>query len=577
MWRLPIMTFRILLRNSRLWSEPNIRTIRNVSFLINQKKWLCTYNTISAEEEEFVEDVVCKVQDLKENEMRQFELDEQKVLVVKQKGVIHAVGAKCTHYGAPLVNGALGDGRVRCQWHGACYKFATGDIEDFPGLDSLPCYKVTVENGDVRVRAKKSELATSKRTKFMTKRNTNKEEVIAVIGGGPAGATCVETLRQEGFEGQIVLICKENYLPYDRVKVSKAMDFDIKKAEFRDDKFYADNGITVLKGVAATAVNTSENIVQLANGNTVHYNKLFIGTGCNPRKPKVPGGDAKNVLVLKDYDDSKYAFAQLNKDTDIVVIGSSFIGMEAANYCVEKVNSVTVIGRGAVPFRNTWGERIGGAILNMFLKKGVKYIANSGLKKINTNDEGAVSSVELLDGEILKCDILFSGIGSDYFTDFLKGSGVEIKPDGSIETNEFLQTNVPNVYAGGDIACAPVWSSNNKKIAIGHYGLAHYHGKHAALHMLDKPEPIKTVPYFWTMLFGKGFRYAGYGDFDDVIYAGDVDNLKFMAYFIKEDEVVAVTSCGMDPLVSQFAERLAQGQKLYRNDLRDDPLAWAKA
>lgn len=93
----------------------------------------------------------------------------------------------------------------------------------------------------------------------------------------------------------------------------------------------------------------------------------------------------------------------------------------------------------------------------------------TGIKKINDNGAGYVSSVELNDGQILKCDILFCGIGSTYFTDFLKGSGIAMQPDGSVETNEFLQTNIPNVYAGGDIAYAPVWSYHNRKVAIGKF------------------------------------------------------------------------------------------------------------
>lgn len=111
---------------------------------------------------------------------------------------------------------------------------------------------------------------------------------------------------------------------------------------------------------------------------------------------------------------------------------------------------------------------------------------------------------------------------------------------------------------------------------LGHYPLAQYHGRMAALNMLGKNTPIKAVPYFWTMLFGKGFRYAGHGAYDDVIYHGDVENLKFIAFFLKDDEVVSATSCGMDPYVSVFAERLAQGKKLYRVDLKDDAMAWTK-
>lgn len=102
----------------------------------------------------YVESIVCREDDLKDNEMKVFDIGEEgKVLLVKQKGEFSAVGTTCTHYGAPLVSGALGDGRIRCPWHGACFNIKTGDIEDFPGFDSLPCYQVTVtEKGEVKVR-----------------------------------------------------------------------------------------------------------------------------------------------------------------------------------------------------------------------------------------------------------------------------------------------------------------------------------------------------------------------------------------------------------------------------------------
>lgn len=98
-------------------------------------------------EDEYVEDVVCKVSDIKENEMKVFDLKDQgKVLLVKQNGELNALGTKCTHYGAPLVNGALGDGRIRCQWHGACFNIKTGDIEDFPGKFNGTSFKFFYEN-----------------------------------------------------------------------------------------------------------------------------------------------------------------------------------------------------------------------------------------------------------------------------------------------------------------------------------------------------------------------------------------------------------------------------------------------
>lgn len=171
----------------------------------------------TAMDSEYVEGVVCHKDDLADNQMKQFELgDAGKVLVVKSKdGEISALGTKCTHYGAPLAMGALNDNRVRCQWHGACFNIKTGDIEDFPGQDSLPCYQVTVaDDGQVKVRAKRTELETNKRTKPMVKRINGDSRTFVIIGGGPSGAICAETLRQEGFTGTenifIVVMIKFN-------------------------------------------------------------------------------------------------------------------------------------------------------------------------------------------------------------------------------------------------------------------------------------------------------------------------------------------------------------------------------
>lgn len=443
-------------------------------------------------------------------------------------------------------------------------------------MDSLPCYQVTIEDNNVKVRARKSDLQSNKRVKKMVKRNLNEAQSIVVVGGGPAGATCVETLRQEGFEGQITLVCKENYLPYDRVKVSKAMDFNIESAQFRTDQFYKDYGIDVLKGVEAIGVNTETKTVQLSNNKELNYDRLFIGTGSKASKVDVPGADLQNIVVLRDYDHSKYTQAQLSEDKDVVVLGGSYIAMEAANYCLNKVKSVTVIIRDTVPFKSSLGYDIGRAFLKLFEDKGVKFIKNSGIVRCNDDGVGNVASVELKDGTILKADLVVMGVGSTFYTDFLKDSGVSVRDDGTIEANEYLQTNLPDVYVGGDITYAPVWSHDNLKAAIGHYPLAHYHGKIAALNMLNKRKAMEAVPYFWTMLFGKGVRYAGHGKYDDILYAGNVDELKFVAYYLKDGEVVAVSSCGMDPVVSQFAELLSQNKKLYQNDLGENLLEWCK-
>lgn len=483
-------------------------------------------------------------------------------------------GTKCSHYGALLHTGALGKGRIRCPWHGACFSIETGDIEEFPGMDAIPCYNVKVEKGLVKVRARKSELEANKRVKSMMKRDPADDRTFVVVGGGPSAAICAETLRQH-FAGRIVMICKEKTVPYDRIKVSKTLDFDLKKSQLRTQQFYEDNHIETMLNVEATNLSPTIKEVTLSNGYKIKYDKIYIATGSKARMAPIPGADLKNIFTLRDYEDSMQVFKLLAPEKHVVVLGVSFIGLEAAASCVTKVAKVSVIGRDNVPLKPVFGEEIGARIMKMCQENNVAFVMNSGIMRCIGNEEGELESVELNDGTILKADVLIMGVGTSFYTDFLKESGVEINRNGSIDTNQHLETNVPDVFVGGDIANAPIFSSNNEKAAIGHYGLAQYHGKIAALNMAGKETELKAVPYFWSLLFGKSIRYAGYGKPKTIHIDGDLEGLKFLAFYFDENGIViSMASCGRDPVVSQFAEYLSQGMLLYKTDIQKDPLGW---
>merc|ERR1719394_740560 len=139
-----------------------------------------------------IEAVVGKVGDFADGEMKEVDVGDKKALVVKDKGEIFAVGHKCTHYGAPLVKGAYCNGIVRCPWHGACFSIKTGDIEDFPGLDSLHKFQVEIRGDDVVVKADPSNLENHKRVKTMVKKSSDNKKTVVLVGGGPASVVCAE-------------------------------------------------------------------------------------------------------------------------------------------------------------------------------------------------------------------------------------------------------------------------------------------------------------------------------------------------------------------------------------------------
>ncbi|VVC24249.1 FAD/NAD-linked reductase, dimerisation domain,Reductase, C-terminal,Pyridine nucleotide- [Cinara cedri] len=520
--------------------------------------------------DDIIEQIVCKESDIPDNGMKEFEIGKNgnKVLVIKQKNEFFSVGAKCSHYGAPLVKGTLGDGTVRCPWHGACFNLKTGDIEDFPGLDSIPSYNVTVVNGNVKVSAKKGALENSKLVKLLTKRNPEDKRTFIVIGSGPAGTKCAETLRQEGYDGRLVLITKENYLPYDRTKLSKALNSDASSLLLRSQQFYDSGDIEVLTKTSVECIDTNKKIINLSNNEQLSFDAMFIASGMAPRTtPEV--SKYENVFTLRTVDDANKISQSLSSDCHLVVIGSSFIGMEVAASAISKVKSVHVIGRSEVPFKESLGKEMGERVQELFESKGVVFHMKASVKNyISYNNR--LSEVELSDGQKLKTDVCLMATGSKTNIEFLAGSSIVINSNGTIEVDENLETNVKGIFAGGDVANAPIYHYNTKA-SLGHWQLATYHGKIAALQMLQKKTPIKSVPFFWTALFGISIRFAGFSHgYTDVLVNGDLENLKVILYYCKGNNVVAIATVGSDPVAAQFAELLISGRTLTKDQAIDN-------
>uniref|UniRef100_A0A673NN14 Apoptosis-inducing factor 3-like n=1 Tax=Sinocyclocheilus rhinocerous TaxID=307959 RepID=A0A673NN14_9TELE len=468
---------------------------------------------------DYIEASVCHVKDLENGQMREVDLGAGRALLIKEHGEFFAMGHKCPHYGAPLVKGVLSKGHVRCPWHGACFNITTGDIEDFPGLDSLPTFQARVEKEKVIIRANKQALQTQRRSKAMSKcsaviNSSTGFSHILIIGSGPAGLVCAETLRQEGFTDRIVMCTMDKHLPYDRPKLSKVVSVDVKTrtVTFRD-------------------------------GFKMEYRKLFIATGSRPKPLSYKGKDVGNVFHLRTPEDAN-SIATLASSKNAVIVGTSFIGMEVAAALTYKAHSVSVIGIEAVPFRKALGEKVGKALMKL-------------------------KEVVLKSGKVLRADVCVIGIGESVpATAFLKQSGVHMDSKGFIPVNKTMQTNIDGVFAGGDVVTFPLALRSNKKVNIPHWQMAHVHGRVAALSMMGKASEIKTVPYFWTAMFGKSIRYAGYGDgFDDVVIQGDLDELKFVAYYTKSEEVVAVASMNYDPIVSRVAEVFGSGKTIRKRDM----------
>ncbi|UYV77206.1 AIFM3 [Cordylochernes scorpioides] len=514
---------------------------------------------------------VCKESELEDGKMKVFDVDNiGQVLVVKDGENISVLGSKCTHYGAPLVNGIYSNGQIRCPWHGACFNSKTGDIEEYPGLDCLPTYTVLRSDDNICIESPKEGIV-QKRERPLSKKTTDSKTIV-LIGSGAAAETCLETLRQEGFDGKIIMISKDQHLPYDRPKLSKSMESKISAIQLRPDEYYDKAEVDLQLEKTVTSVDPASKSVELSNGTSIKYDTLLVATGGEPRTMDVKNSNLTNIFYLRTLKDAN-TIARVSQGKKVVVVGTSFIAMEVAASLVGGASMVQVVGRSSVPFANVFGSRIGEKVKEMFIKKGVTFYLETNIIQFAGDKTGNLIGVSLDCGVSIPADICVVGIGIVPATAFLKNS-VKRTPNGFVVVNGNLQTSDKNIYAAGDIANFPLKLAG-KSVSIGHWQLASKHGHVAAMNMLGKKEEVSTVPFFWSMLFGKGFRYAGYCDtVEDIVYdmAEDVDNFSYIAYYIQGGVVAAVSTLGRDPLAAKFAALLQAGKVYRREDIEENPL-----
>jgi len=520
---------------------------------------------------EVVEGVVCQADQVVEGQIKEVEMDGYKIILVRKNGHLRAFGAFCTHYGAPLIKGSY-DGKetIRCPWHGACFNSNTGDIEDFPGLDSLASHKVEERDGHIVVTADRRELVSGKRLQIPVEQIEATDERMIVVGGGAAGHTAVETLRQEGYGGLITLVTKEAFLPYDRPKLSKNLAVKADQITLRKQGWYEKAKIEVMKGTEVVRVDSKENNVMLNNGNSIRYSKLLLATGGRPRKLNVPGEDLVGVTTLRSINDAN----KIHKDATkkhVVIIGTSFIGMEVAAALVETAASVTVIGRDAVPFLGSLGEHVGRVLLRMHRSKGVQFCMEEEVKEF-LGGAGTLESVILKSDRTLKADLAVIGVGVVPNTDLFRDiPGLDIDSRGYISVNTNMATSVDSIYAAGDIVSFPLQTYGGEKVSIGHWGLAMYLGRVAAINMMGGKKEAHTVPFFWTVQFGKSLRFAGVGGGDSVIIEEGEDE-GLVAFYCKGEKVCGVATLARDPVAAEFANLVKIGGNLSK----DKALEWLK-
>lgn len=501
--------------------------------------------------------------DLKDGQMRELKVgpgEQDKVLVTRYQGKLHAVGNYCSHFGAPLSTGQLFDDKIVCPWHAAAFSVVTGALEGAPGLDGLPTFGVVEREGRWFAQVPVGQLP-RKKTQHMAQRDPSDRRRFVIVGGGPAALYCVETLRQSGFTGEIVMISAESMVPYDRTLLTKALPMaDASKLKLRDENFL-EKVAEVRLGVKAISVDPSSKTVHLSDGSVVTYDKLCVATGAAPFRPQIPGIDLANVLVLRSHEDQEEIKKQAVNAKDVVIIGGGFIGSESAAALKDKfkdAQNVHMIYSSQFPLQSQLGDKVGEFIAIQHEKNGV--VLHPGKKATQIKGvDGKATAVVLDDGSELAADLVLVGAGALPATKFLAGSGVRLDKWGAVVCDPFLQSSVADVYAAGDICAYPSWV-NGQLQRIEHYSSAMNQGSHAAFNMLGKLVPYANVPFFWTRHYNKAIQYGGFAvDYDEVYISGNMEEGKFIAFYAdKQGKILAVSGCMQSAAVLTYIEAMQQ-------------------
>ena len=484
--------------------------------------------------------------DLREGAMLTGHVGDDEVLLVRQGGTALAIAAHCTHYHGPLADGLVVGNTIRCPWHHACFDLKTGEALAAPALSPLTCWQAEERDGRIVVKGKKAQPA--------PKKTGADNQRIVIVGGGAAGFAAAEMLRRRGFAGSITIFSDDDAAPVDRPNLSK--DYLAGSAPedwvpLRGDDWYAENKIDLKLKTEVTSVDPRARIVRLAGGTTAAFDKLLLATGAEPVRLPIPGADQPHVHTLRSLVDSRAIIAKAKSAKRVVVIGASFIGLEAAASLRARNIEVHVVAPEKRPLERVFGEKFGDFIRALHEEHGVHFHLENG---VNAIDERRVT---LKSGDILDADIVVVGVGVRPRSALAEKAGITM--DKGVLVNEYLETNAPGIYAAGDIVRWPDPISG-ERIRVEHWVVAERQGQIAALNMLGLRTPYRAVPFFWSQHYDVPINYVGHAEkWDTIDIDGDVIKRDCIVRYKLGGKVLAVASIYRDKESLEAAVKMEQG------------------
>ena len=373
---------------------------------------------------------------------------------------------------------------------------------------------------------------------------------LLIIGGGLASARAIKSFREAGGEGTIGLVSKDATLPYHRPPLSKRFLRGETNEEplVEDEAFYRDHAVEVLLETAVTSVDTRERTAEL-EGEQLGYRQLLLASGAWPRKLDAPGFDLDGVFTLRTVGNSR-AIREAAADAEkAVIVGAGFIGMEVAASLNQIGKDVSMIHLGRWLFDQLGVEQLSDELAALYESKGVHLVL--GHEVAAFDGAGRLESVTTKNGRQVEADLAVVGIGVAPLTEFLEGS--ELTVDNGIVVDERFRTNVPDVYAVGDVArfYDPLFRKHRR---IEHWSNANYQGTEVGKVLAGADGGFDTVSAFFTEIFGITIRVFGDARRDCAVTVQGTlkDGHMYALYADESDEIVGALSIGQPEEIEEL-------------------------
>jgi 3-phenylpropionate/trans-cinnamate dioxygenase ferredoxin reductase component len=384
-----------------------------------------------------------------------------------------------------------------------------------------------------------------------------------LVGGGIASGNCARHLREEGADGEILIVGREPDPPYDRPPLSKQYVRGEESREeilFRPDEWYAEQNVEAMTRTSVMSVDTRERVAKLSNKQEIAFDKLLLATGSNVHILHVDGARLDGIHYLRTMRNSDALKEELEGAERVAVVGGSYIGTELSASFTKLGKQVELIMLEAVTHERFYGPEVGSFFQGVLEEHGVRVHASQELDRFE-GDDGRVHKVVTKSGLEIDCDFVVIGAGVHPELHLPEQAGIET--DKGVLTDRYLETSAPGVFAAGDIA---EYDSviHGGRIRIEHWDVAFNHGKYAALNMLGKKEQYDVVPYFWSDLADwTSMEYVGpASDWDEIWWRGGRDEGKFTAWYIKDSKLAAALTVGRSDDLQVASRLLREGTDL---------------